>query len=145
MQDLESKVSRLLPLLTQWAETLQTHMAERARPLTLNESTLAFQAGVLHPSRIRLCEVRRFPIPESTVLRDYVDRFGLLGQGAHGLTLGYLVLLREGQASTPLLRHEFVHVSQYERFGSLSAFFTEYLTQLLTHGNDDPAWGKKPD
>ena len=52
-----------------------------------------------------------------------------------GLTLGYAVFLRRGhETEARLLRHEFRHVQQCERFGSLAAFLAEYLRQIVQVG-----------
>ena len=42
---------------------------------------------------------------------------GPVPKGADGITIGSLVIVRRGQASPYLLRHELVHVRQWRRFG----------------------------
>ena len=42
---------------------------------------------------------------------------GPVPKGAHGITLGSLVIVREGKATPYLLRHELVHVRQWRRYG----------------------------
>ena len=46
--------------------------------------------------------------------------------GADGITLGSLVIVREGKATPYLLRHELVHVRQWRRYGAVG-FAVRYL------------------
>ena len=59
---------------------------------------------------------------------------GLLSPNIDGLTLGHGIYIRHGQASNRLLSHEFRHVYQYEQAGSIAAFLSVYLQQILTVG-----------
>jgi len=59
---------------------------------------------------------------------------GLLGPGMVGLTLGYGVYICRGHGTVRLLSHEFRHVYQYERAGSIAAFLPVYLHQIATVG-----------
>lgn len=48
-------------------------------------------------------------------------------RGADGITIGSLVIVRRGRASSPyLLRHEQVHVRQWRRHGAVG-FLVRYL------------------
>jgi hypothetical protein len=52
-----------------------------------------------------------------------------------GLTLGYAVFICTGyNTNLRLLRHEFRHVHQYERAGSIAAFLPAYLGQIVQFG-----------
>ena len=42
---------------------------------------------------------------------------GPVPKGSDGITLGSLVIVREGKATPYLLRHELVHVRQWRRYG----------------------------
>jgi hypothetical protein len=57
---------------------------------------------------------------------------GPLPRGADGMTLGSLVIVRQGHAQSPLLlRHEQVHVRQWRRYG-LVGFTARYVGSYLT-------------
>lgn len=51
---------------------------------------------------------------------------GPVPKGADGITLGSLVIVREGRATPYLLRHELVHVRQWRRYGSVG-FIARYF------------------
>jgi hypothetical protein len=51
---------------------------------------------------------------------------GPVPKGADGITIGSLVIVRNGADSPYLLRHEQVHVRQWKRFGALG-FSVRYL------------------
>jgi hypothetical protein len=55
---------------------------------------------------------------------------GPVPKGFDAITLGSMVVVRRGKASTSLLRHEMVHVRQWRRFGVVG-FSTRYLTSYL--------------
>lgn len=59
---------------------------------------------------------------------------GLFGPGMIGLTLGYGILVVQGQETRRLLSHEFRHVHQYEQAGSIVAFLPTYLQQIAAFG-----------
>ncbi len=47
-------------------------------------------------------------------------------KGSDGITVGSLVIVREGKATPYLLRHEQVHVRQWRRYGAVG-FAARYL------------------
>jgi hypothetical protein len=51
---------------------------------------------------------------------------GPVPAGSDGITLGSLVIVREGKSSPYLLRHELVHVRQWRRYGVVG-FSVRYL------------------
>lgn len=51
-----------------------------------------------------------------------------------GLTLGYGVCILENHLTSQLLFHECRHVHQYEKFGSIATFLSEYLKQIIDYG-----------
>ena len=55
---------------------------------------------------------------------------GPVPRGSAGITLGRLVIVRRRARSERLLRHELVHVRQFERMG-FRRFMTGYLAQYV--------------
>jgi hypothetical protein len=53
------------------------------------------------------------------------------------MTLGYGIVIVEGQMDLGLLSHECRHVYQVEIAGGLAAFLHEYLKQIADFGYDD--------
>ena len=55
---------------------------------------------------------------------------GPVPKGSDGVTLGSLVIVRPGRATSYLLRHELVHVRQWRRYGVLG-FSARYVGSYL--------------
>jgi hypothetical protein len=53
---------------------------------------------------------------------------GPVPRGSAGITLGRLVIVRERAGSDRLLRHELVHVRQFERMG-----FVRFVIRYVSH------------
>jgi len=135
---LEEQLPLLLPAAIAWAEAAARDGRAAGLPLDAARVALAESVGVRHASAIRLVVVDEFPAPSDPALRQAGMQMGLLGAHGLGLTLGYAVFVRRGhEAGERLLRHEFRHVQQFERRGSLAAFLTEYLSQVVRFGYHD--------
>jgi len=102
----------------------------------LNDAQIAIarSVGVIHPKQIQLLEVDSIRVPDDTKLRQAAQMSGLLSPNMTGLSMGYGIYIRRGQATTRLLYHEFRHVYQYEQTGSITKFLSVYLEQILTVG-----------
>ena len=55
---------------------------------------------------------------------------GPVPKGVDGITVGSMVIVRDGKASPYLLRHELVHVRQWRRYGAFG-FSVRYLGSYL--------------
>lgn len=55
---------------------------------------------------------------------------GPVPKGADGITLGSLVIVREGRDTPYLLQHEQVHVRQWRRYG-IVGFLVRYVGEYL--------------
>jgi len=79
--------------------------------------------------------VHGIPMPADPILSNVAREAGLLGPGSAGLTLGYGIYIRHDvQFDRELHVHEFVHVGQYERLGSIEAFLSHYLKECVDPG-----------
>ena len=133
--DLAASLPALLPRAIAWAEAQARSALEAGTRLGAAELALARSAGVRNPENIRISVVDRILPPDDAKLRAAALEAGLLAPDTLGLTLGYAVLIRRGHQATPrLLSHEFRHVFQYERAGSIAAFLPVYLHEIVTHG-----------
>ncbi len=132
--DLQADLPALLPKAIAWAETEAGVVAGSGRALTAVEQAMARKVGVKHPERVRVVFVDKFPMPQDATLQAATLQTGLLGSNTGGLTLGYSVFVRRGHATWRLLSHEFRHVHQYERAGSIAAFLPMYLQQIARYG-----------
>ena len=134
MKDLLHRLPELLPLATTWAEAQSTRGTDKGRPLNDAGLTLARRVGVAHPERIRIVVVDELPMPDDPVLRTAGVQAGLIGPQFGGLTLGYVIFMREGDERLELLAHECRHVAQYESFGSIGAFLATHLRDVIKFG-----------
>jgi GNAT superfamily N-acetyltransferase len=135
--NLRDELPNLLPNAIAWAENQSRVGLVRGAPLTDSGVALASEMGVRHPERIRLVTVDALPMPEDATLRRAALDAGLLGPGFVGLTLGYAIFVREGHGDRRVLAHECRHVAQYESFGSIGAFLTRHLADVVRFGYAD--------
>jgi hypothetical protein len=82
-------------------------------------------------------EVDTIAPPVDPMLRRVADEMSFLGSNTIGITLGYGIYLRKGYVTDRLLSHEFRHVHQYEKAGSIELFIEEYLRQIFHYGYVD--------
>jgi|HubBroStandDraft_1064217.scaffolds.fasta_scaffold934818_1 hypothetical protein len=134
MIDLVKELPQLLPLAVDWAESRSREILQTGCPLTSKEQRLASSVGVRRPELVRIKIVPTVPMPENLKLRVAAQQSGLLGPSTHGLTLGYGIYLVEGFNDDRIKRHECRHVYQYERAGSIAAFLSKYVPEVLEFG-----------
>ncbi len=133
--NLKKLLPDLLPQAVNWAEAQSNLAAVEGDHLNEFGLKLARQVGVEQPEKIRIRLVSDFTLPVEQPLRDMVIQTGLLGPDMDGITLGYSVLMRRGHhRNIRLLSHEFRHVHQYEKYGSIAAFLSDYLWQVAEFG-----------
>ena len=136
--DLAAALPRLLPKAVSWAQLQSQAALERGRPLSPDEQADAQAAGVQRPHRVRVAVVDAIPRPDDEELRAAAEQAGLLGPDTVGLALGYATVLRSDFAgSSALLKHELQHVRQFECYGSIEAFLSVYLHQVVQFGYAD--------
>jgi hypothetical protein len=128
---------QLLPGAIAWAQAQSNHVAAVGLPLIESGLVVARRVGVRFPEQIRIKLVEQLPMPEEPMLKQAAIETGLLGPHMAGLTLGYSILICEGQFTGRLLSHECRHVYQYETFGSIAAFLPVYLQQIAEVGYDN--------
>lgn len=119
-----------------WVEKLSDKVCSTGEGLTERQQELARSVGVTHPEKIRISFYKDPPQPDDPVLQQAVEQFGFLGPGMIGLTVGHGICIKEGCLTDRLLRHECRHVYQYEKFGSIAAFLSCYLRQIIEYGYD---------
>ena len=125
----------LLPLACAWAEEQERIILRDSVPLTSAEASDAKSIGVAHPERVRLLKVARIPMPDHPALRAAADATKLISPDTAGLTLRHGVFIRaDCWGARPLVVHELVHTSQYERLGGFHQFLQQYLYECITIG-----------
>ena len=86
--------------------------------------------------RLTPTEIARYDlVPPETARRARVQQAPFLAPGAHGMTVGRLVLLRrddDRSGQQVLLAHELVHVEQYAELGVVR-FLRRYLREYFAN------------
>lgn len=135
----------LIPVLTlmigpasRWVTEQEEMIAANGRALAPSEINDARKAGVAHPDKIRIRVVPAILPPQRFPLACAAKLVNLIGQGTAGITLRYGIYIRQDcsayRTNRNLYVHEFVHVGQYERLGSIRAFLKEYLRECIDPG-----------
>ncbi len=135
--DTKAMLSVLLPRAIEWCTGIARQAASTGVPLKQTAFEDARALGVRYPEKVRVLVVDHFPLPSDVLLRSGAASLGFLGSNTAGLALGYSVLVRRGRLSRKLLSHELRHVSQFEERGSLAAFLTAYLEDIVAAGYED--------
>lgn len=138
MNLLVSFLNPFVPLAARWAKQQEAMILKRGRPLTPRQRADARRAGVSHPEKIQI-KVMRCIKPNLPFLLGLANRFSKsLGSETAGLALGYGIFIRKDfedyRVSRELYIHECVHVSQYERYGSIHTFLVDYLRECVEVG-----------
>lgn len=124
---------QLLPLACQWAWDQQDVILARGAPLAPQHMADAGQAGVQDCSRIRILVVERLPLPDNQLLAEFARGRNIVTAATRGAGIGYGVMIRaDCWGDRELLVHQFVHIAQFERSGSLDSFVEQYLSERLT-------------
>jgi len=128
-----------LPQAIGWAAQQSALVIQSGTPLDSRGLKIARAVGVKHPELIRVWTVIELPAPSDPELRRFAAEQNLIAPGTRGFTLGYGILIRQGDMDVRLLSHESRHVYQVEEAGSLDAFLTAYLKQIA-----DVGYGRAP-
>ena len=138
MKFLAALVTPFITQATSWVEKKEALILAKGRALTPSQKADAVKAGVAHPEKIRI-EFAHSIRPPKQLMLGFASRYAhALGQDTAGLTLRYGIFIRNDcqnyRAHRELYIHEFCHVAQYERYGSIQAFLTTYLQECLIPG-----------
>jgi len=138
MKLLASLLTPVITLASSWVEEQEARILAKGTALTPGQKADAGKAGVAHPEKIRIKFAHSIKPPKQLVLGVASQLTHILGPDTAGLTLRYGIFIRNDcqnyRMHRELYLHEFVHVAQYERSGSIAAFLTSYLHECLVPG-----------
>jgi|SRR5438132_3757791 len=123
----------LLPLACAWAAEQERTILLSGIALTESQLSDARRVGVAQPQRVRLFRVAQIPRPADPALAAAANATNLISPLTGGLTLRYGIFVRADYwGQRPLIVHELVHTSQYERLGGFEGFLRPYLLECIT-------------
>lgn len=124
--------SGIAPATSRWAADQERRILNEGKPLGAEALAFARQLEIRNPEEIRVLEVRPIPLPAPRPLVKLAGRWGLPVFEPAGMALGRGIYLLDTHSR--ILRHELVHVAQYQRLGGIGPFMRQYLTECLIHG-----------
>ena len=124
--------SGIAPATARWAADQERHSLAEGQPLNHEALAFALELEITEPESIRVLEVKSVPLPAPRPLVKLATRWGIPVFEPAGMALGRGIYLLDGHSR--ILRHELVHVAQYERLGGIEPFMRQYLTECLVHG-----------
>ena len=124
----QTTFDRLLPLACNWAREQEAFILSRGSPLGPRRAADARLAGVRDTEKIRILVVDRMPLPDNKELAEATRVTQVITNASRGVTFGHGIIIRaDAWGDRELLLHQFVHVAQCERIGSLELFVQAYL------------------
>jgi hypothetical protein len=129
----QEKFEQLLPLAYQWAKAQEEFVLAHGTPLSSQHMADARLAGVRDVERVKVLVVDRIPLPEGGELADEARRVNIITEDTRCVGVGHAIIIRaEAWGDRELLLHNFVHVAQCERSGSLEQWIRDYLLDRQT-------------
>lgn len=131
----QASIKKLLPKVCDWLEQQENAIISQGRLLTSDEQSIAREIGVKNYDIVRVWMSKDLPFPNDALLLQLAKQIGLLNSNTQGICFRYGIFIHE-QAINPkeVLAHELIHTLQYERFGSIEAFITQYLSECIEDG-----------
>jgi hypothetical protein len=125
----------LIPKVCEWLEYQENNIISIGRDLTPEELNIAKRIGIKNYDIIRVYESSVVPNPSDIVLNELGKQIGLISANTIGICFRYGIFIHENALDKKaVLTHELIHTIQYERFGSIKAFITQYLKECLEVG-----------
>lgn len=125
----------LIPKVCEWLEYQENNIISIGRDLTPEELAIAKRIGIKNYDIIRVYESSVVPNPSDIVLNELGKQIGLISANTIGICFRYGIFIHENASDKKaVLTHELIHTLQYERFGSIKAFITQYLKECLEVG-----------
>lgn len=127
--------SGIAPATARWAADQERQILEKGEPLAPEDMSFALDLEIANPEDIRVLAVKSIPLPAPQQLVKLAARWGVPVFEPAGMALGRGIYLLDPDSR--ILRHELVHVAQYQRLGGIGPFMRQYLTECLVHGYFD--------
>lgn len=122
----------LAPAAARWTARRERDILRTGLPLPDEFVGFARSLGIRDIERIRIEQTDLVPVPLPRHWLRLARRLGLPVFFPVGMTLGYGISVSSN--SPRLIRHELVHVLQFERLGGHLPFLHRYLGECFNHG-----------
>lgn len=122
----------LAPATARWAQSQERRILAEGVPLEAEALLFAIELGIENPGQVRVLEVNPIPAPVPQPVIKLAESWGLPVFSPAGMALGRGIYILEGHSR--VLRHELVHVAQYQRLGGIEPFMKRYFVECLVHG-----------
>lgn len=126
---------------TLWASWHEWQILKHGRSLSEQEMEICSRLGICE--EVKILTVEDIPNPLRALNRSLDHCLSIRLMEPAGITLGHGIYVTREASSASLIAHELVHISQYERAGSIGKFMIEYLHQCLMYGYFDAPWEKE--
>jgi len=123
------------PAVSRWAQVQERRILAEGVPLREEHLAFAAELKIEQPEGVRVLEVDQIPLPVPDSLVKIARGFGFRIITPAGMTLGRGIYILKG--SWGVMRHELVHVEQYQKLGGIGPFMRQYLLECLAHGYED--------
>lgn len=131
----EASIKKLLPKVCDWLEQQENEIMTEGRLLTSEEKSIARQIGVKNYDIVRVLITKEVPFPKDPLLIQLGKQICLLNSTTQGICFRYGIFIHEQTINKrEVLAHELIHTLQYERFGSIEAFISQYLKECIEVG-----------
>ncbi len=122
----------IAPATARWAQDHERRILAEGKPLEIDALAFAAELGIEDPEGVRVLELNPIPAPVPQPLLRLAESWGLPVFSPAGMALGRGIYILEGHSR--VLRHELVHVAQYQRLGGIEPFMRRYVLECLING-----------
>ena len=128
-------ILKFLPKVCHFIENQENDIMSIGRDLTQEELAIAKKIGVKNFDIIKVYESPIVPTPNDSILSELGKQVGLVSSNTKGICFRYGIFINENSTDIKaVLIHELIHTLQYERFGSIEAFISQYLKECIEDG-----------
>ena len=125
----------LAPSLARWTEEREKSILKRGHPVNAELTAFATEIGIEAPEAIRIEITDRVPLPLPGPLVSLAQKLGIPLFHPSGMALGRTISALSDDSD--LIRHEIIHLLQYQRLGGHGPFMWLYIFECLSFGYFD--------
>lgn len=125
----------LAPVASLWVLYQERRIRKHGKKLSQEQMEWARKLGIKHVERMFLIREPELTFPCPKFLTALLAQKGFSISQAAGMSLRYGIFISNTVTASPhLICHEFTHTLQYERFGGVYGFLSQYLFECIYFG-----------